>query len=185
MADEHLPLFEPVRSPWRERLLEALAHVQHDLLMVGPYIKDDVIRLLRDELAAHSNPQPLAVRVITRALQEDFLSGASDIAALQHLLTWPAELAGTSVEMRIINNVHAKVWVFDASLAIVGSGNATFPGLEDNLEYGLAIAEPRLIEQILRDWQEWWEQASPVDANELGCQGRRSTQCGKGGTRKT
>lgn len=167
MADEHLPPFEPVRSPWRERLLKALAHVQHDLLMVGPYIKDDVVIMIKNTLAMRSNPQPLTLRVITRALPDDFLSGASDIAALHHLLTWPTELAGTSVEMRIINNVHAKVWVFDASLAIVGSGNATFPGLEDNLEYGLAIAEPRMIEQILRDWQVWWEQAPSVDANEL------------------
>ncbi len=167
MADESLPLVEPVRSPWRERLFEALAHVQRDLLMVGPYIKDDVVIMIKNTLAMRSNPQPLTLRVITRALPDDFLSGASDIAALQHLLAWPTEFARTSVEIRVINNVHAKVWAFDASLAIVGSGNATFPGLEDNLEYGLAIAEPRLIEQILRDWQEWWEQASPVDANEL------------------
>ncbi len=108
MADESLPLVEPVRSPWRERLFEALAHVQRDLLMVGPYIKDDVVIMIKNTLAMRSNPQPLTLRVITRALPDDFLSGASDIAALQHLLAWPTEFARISVEIRVINNVHAK-----------------------------------------------------------------------------
>ena len=167
MADERLPLVEPIRSPWREQLIEALLQVQHDLLIVGPYIKDDVIAMLKDTLAERQTPQPLAVQVITRVLPDDFLSGASDIAALQHLLAWSTELAGINVEMRAINNVHAKVWVFDANLAIVGSGNATFSGLENNLEYGLAVTEPQLVERILSDWQEWWKQASQVNTIEL------------------
>ncbi len=167
MADERLPLVEPIRSPWREQLIGALLQVQHDLLIVGPYIKDDVIAMLKDTLAERQTPQTLAVQVITRVLPDDFLSGASDIAALQHLLAWSTELASISIEMRAINNVHAKVWVFDANLAIVGSGNATFSGLENNLEYGLAVSEPQLVERILSDWQEWWEQAAQVNTNEL------------------
>ncbi len=167
MADEHLPWIEPLRSPWREQLIEALAHVQQDLLLVGPYIKADVVAMLREVLAERLTSQPLAVRVITRILPDDFLSGASDIAALQNLLTWPTDLPGSSVELRAISNLHAKVWVFDSALALVGSGNATFSGLESNLEYGLAIADPSLVERILQDWQVWWEQAAPISAGEL------------------
>src|SRR6266516_3400418 len=167
MADDSLPPVEPLSSPWRERLLDALAYVRHDLLLVGPYIKDDVMTLVKHALAARVDPQPLTMRVITRTLPDDFLSGASDIAALQHMLLWPAEFAGTSVEARVINNLHAKVWVFDADLAIVGSGNATMSGLEGNLEYGLVVAEPQLVEHILRDWQVWWEQATPIDGEML------------------
>src|SRR6266571_65994 len=161
MSGENSSLIEPIRSPWRERLLAALAHVQHDLLLVGPYIKDDVIAMVRDVLAARPEPQPLSVRVITRILPDDFLSGASDMAALQHLLAWPAEVA--NVELRAISNVHAKVWVFDSDLAMVGSGNATSSGLDGNLEYGLAVAEPQLVARILQDWQAWWDQATPID----------------------
>lgn len=168
MADENLPLVEPLRSPWRERLLEALAHVQRDLLIVGPYIKDDVVAMMKNALARRPDSQPLSVRVITRILPDDFLSGASDLAALQHLLAWSAEFPGSSMEMRVINNVHAKVWIFDANLAIVGSGNATIPGLAGNIEYGLAVSEPQLVERILHDWQIYWEQATPVDAEMLG-----------------
>ena len=168
MTDEHLPhQIEPLHSPWREQLIEALAHVQQHLLLVGPYIKDNVIAMLRDVLAERLSSQPLAVRVITRVLPDDFLSGASDIAALQHLLAWPAELPGSTIELRAISNLHAKVWVFDSTFALVGSGNASFSGLESNLEYGLAVSDPPLIERILLDWQEWWEQASPISTSEL------------------
>lgn len=168
MADEHLPKqIEPLRSPWREQLIEALAHMQQNLLLVGPYIKDNVITMLRDALAERLTSQPLAMRIITRILPDDFLSGASDIAALQHLLAWPVELPGSSVELRAISNLHAKVWVFDSTFALVGSGNATFSGLESNLEYGLAVSDSLLVRRILQDWQEWWEQASPVSVSEL------------------
>jgi hypothetical protein len=167
VEDKHLHRIEPLRSPWREQLIEALAHVQHHLLLIGPYIKADIVAMLREVLAERPTPQPLVVRVITRILPDDFLSGASDIAALQHLLAWPAELPGSSVELRAISNLHAKVWVFDSTLALVGSGNATFSGLESNLEYGLAIADPSLVERILQDWQAWWEQAASISAGEL------------------
>ncbi|MGB8347658.1 MAG: phospholipase D-like domain-containing protein, partial [Ktedonobacteraceae bacterium] len=81
------------------------------------------------------------------------------------LLAWPAEQA--SVEVRAISNLHAKVWVFDSDLAIVGSGNATMSGLQANLEYGVRVADPRLVEQMLSDWQDYWEQAEPLDAATL------------------
>lgn len=167
MNDEHVPLIEPLRSPWRKRLLAALASVQRDLLLVGPYIKDDVIAMVGDTLEARPDSQPLSVRVITRILPDDFLAGASDIAALQRLLSWSISLPGSRVELRAIANVHAKVWVFDSDLALIGSGNATTSGLDANLEYGLAVADPGLVARILEDWQEWWEQAEPVSVQML------------------
>ena len=59
MADDSFPPVEPLSSPWRERLLDALAHVHHDLLLVGPYIKDDVVNLVKHALAVRLDQQPL------------------------------------------------------------------------------------------------------------------------------
>lgn len=165
MADDILTV--PVRSPWRNTLLQSLKQVHHSLFMICPYIKDDVITAIKDALLAREVPSPFAMRVITRALPDDFLSNASDITALQHLLAWPNEFPDSSVEIRIINNVHAKVWLFDSHLAIVGSGNATSSGLERNLEYGLAVSDPSLVAHIHQDWQSCWEQATPTNAQEL------------------
>ncbi|MGB8348361.1 MAG: hypothetical protein WCD86_25995, partial [Ktedonobacteraceae bacterium] len=68
MEGEHLPQVEPLRSPWRERLIEALAQVRRDLLLVGPYIKDNVVALIGDALLARPDQRSLSVRVITRIL---------------------------------------------------------------------------------------------------------------------
>src|SRR5260221_665292 len=94
-------------------------------------------------------------------------TGASDIAAFQQFLRWPQILPGSSAELRAIDNVHAKVWICDSDLAIVGSGNATPSGLDDNLEYGMLISEPEVVAQILRDWDTWWEKASVVEESSL------------------
>lgn len=165
MADDHAVI--PIRSPWRHTLLASLKQVQHVLFMICPYIKDDVMTAMKDALLAREMPSPFEMRVITRALPDDFLSGSSDITSLLHVLQWPNELPCSSVEVRIINNIHAKVWLFDHHLAIVGSGNATSSSLDANLEYGLAVSDASVVAHIQQDWQSCWEQATPTNAQEL------------------
>jgi phosphatidylserine/phosphatidylglycerophosphate/cardiolipin synthase-like enzyme len=153
MNNEQVPLVVPVTSPWLDTLLDALSRIQNTLLMVSPYIKDNAIAAIEQALISRASQQNrgIEIRVITRVNPNDFLSGASDIAALQQLLNWPIRMPGSTIEMRAIPNVHAKVWVCDRQLAIIGSGNATFPGLNSNLEYGLAVSDPQLVEHILSD----------------------------------
>jgi len=162
------PGIVPIHSPWDARLIEAVKLVKHNLFLVSPYIKDTVISLLREILCSRSHlSTSLLVQVITRTLPEEFSNGSSDIDALQQLLGWSKGIPKTTVEIRAINNVHAKVWIFDTHLAFVGSGNATPPGLTSNLEYGLAVSDPEVIAQIQNDWQQWWEQAAAVTENQL------------------
>lgn len=154
----------PIRSPWRKVLLDALQNIQHSLLIVSPYIKENAVVVMQEALLSQVNRQTaLEIRIITRVEADELLSGSSDISALQRLLLWSTTIRGCTVAMRAIPNVHAKVWICDTHLAIVGSGNATAPGLDENIEYGLSVTDPHLIEQILQDWQPYWEQASPVD----------------------
>lgn len=157
----------PIRSPWRTLLLDAVTGCKQRLLMVCPYIKEEVVTAMQQALLTGVRQQQLAIRIITRVNPDDLLSGSSDIAALQQLLRWPDDLPDCTLEMRAIPNVHAKVWVCDTQLAIVGSGNATPSGLDENLEYGLAISDQVLIERILSDWQPWWEQAERVEQQAL------------------
>ncbi|MDQ2716751.1 MAG: phospholipase D-like domain-containing protein [Chloroflexota bacterium] len=166
MSDDTIRTVEPIRSPWRDMLLDALAGVERRLLIVCPYIKEAVVTAMTHALLAggHSG---LEIRIITRVNPDDLLSGACDIGALQHLLAWHAELPGSTVKMRAIPNLHAKVWVCDSSLALVGSGNATSSGLDANLEYGLAVSDTQLLERILGDWQGWWDQAERVEVQML------------------
>lgn len=159
----------PVVSPWRKALVEALSKVQQTLLLVSPFLTDDVIADVETQLAASSAERsiPVSVRVLTRVRLDDLLNGANDLAALERLLSWSGDLTKSMVALRALDHVHAKVWVFDTNLAIVGSGNATASGLDRNVEYGLAVADPTIIAHILADWQLPWEAATTVTADLL------------------
>lgn len=166
---EAKPTTVPISSPWRATLLEAVRGTQQQLFIICPYIKEEVISAIRETLHSRDTGQtmPLAVRILTRMLAEELLNGSSDISALEQFLHWPDHLAETTVELRAISNIHAKVWIFDASLAIVGSGNATPSGLEANLEYGLAVSDPHLVARIQQDWEQWWQRAEPVQKEQI------------------
>lgn len=158
----------PIASPWRDLLITALMQVRQHLFLISPYIQDDAVALMQEALQSRpESAEPLTVRVITRALPAEFLAGSSDINALFRLLSWPTILSNCRVDLRAIDNVHAKVWLCDEQLALIGSGNATMPGLESNLEYGVALSDTVLVGQIVQYWNSWWEQASPIEYEPL------------------
>src|SRR5258708_35413690 len=122
MAADQPPRVTPIPSPWRSILLEALHQTRQRVFMICPFSKEPIINVMRDALLSRAAVPgiPLEVRVITRVRPDDLLVGASDIAAFQQFLRWPQILPGSSAELRAIDNVHAKVWICDSDLAIVG-----------------------------------------------------------------
>lgn len=169
MEEQESTQIVPIPSPWRDVLLQAISQVQEELFIICPYIKEEVVTALKTTLQASqgSRPADLRVRVITRVNGDELLAGSSDLSALQQFLRWPRELSGSSVELRAIPNIHAKVWIIDDARAIVGSGNATPSGLDENLEYGLAVTDPVIVARVRQDWESWWNQAERVNAQQL------------------
>ena len=49
-----------------------------------------------------------------------------------------------------------KVYVFDENSAIVTSSNLTLSGLKSNIEYGIEVTEPVVIQRILGDMHAYW-----------------------------
>ena len=80
----------PIQSPWGDTLLDALKQTEHTLLIVCPYIKEQVVLNMQQALlpATSQRNNALHVRIITRVDPDDLLNGSSDIVALQHLLAW-------------------------------------------------------------------------------------------------
>ena len=70
-------------------------------------------------------------------MARDFSVGASDLSAL-------GKIIAEGWELRMLSNLHAKIYLFDHSKMIVGSGNWTNKGLrlcgEGNLEAALEVA---------------------------------------------
>ncbi len=167
--DNTLPLFRPIQSPWRLTLINALERVQRDLFCISPFLTDDVVQESEKILSSliFHKATPLTFRVLTRFRIEDFLAGASQLEALERLEDCLNRHDNWRIAIRACDQVHAKVWVFDDQLAFVGSGNATYSGLNHNLEYGVEIADTRFIEQVVAYWSTIWEQSQPIEKHDL------------------
>ena len=103
--------FRLVDTGWGAEFESALCMDRSELRIVCPFIKARAL----DRLLAVSPPN---VRVITRYNLNDFARRVSDIATLRTLL-------GRGASIRGIRNLHAKLYVFGQSRAIVTSANLT------------------------------------------------------------
>ncbi|HLG78956.1 MAG TPA: phospholipase D-like domain-containing protein [Ktedonobacteraceae bacterium] len=169
MQNDIPSLFRLVMPPWRSTLVEAVKQAQQDIFCISPYFTDDVLEDVEKTLL--SLPQKanslITFHILTRIRIEDFLTGASELKALERLLAWPSQMPHWAVELRTHQRIHAKVWVIDRQFAVVGSGSATRSGLDRNLEYGVAVADPNFIERIRADWAPFWEESQPISNEQL------------------
>ena len=122
-----------VDRSWSKEFTESLLDDSSELRIICPFIKSSALqRLLRH--------QPGNVQVITRFNLADFADGVSDIAALRKLLE-------AGVRVRGVRNLHAKLYLFGKSRAIIASCNLTEAALGRNHELGMVIHDWSIIEK--------------------------------------
>lgn len=119
-----------------DQLLEFCAGADRSLLLVAPFCKTEVVRRL---LAACSNN--VRIDLVTRWRALELAQGVSDLEVFDIVQTRP----GT--RMRLLQSLHAKVFVADEDRAYVGSANLTGAALgwstNPNIEL-LVDVDPRL-----------------------------------------
>lgn len=140
---------------WSAALDDMVRSTRRELLVVAPYYSADVIRRI---LLCNRN----TVKRFLLALN-DYEAAASyqSISALQALI----RSKGTIV--RTIENLHAKVIISDRRRAIVTSSNLTTTGLEDNIEYGLEVDEPKMMHDLVDSLEYYWKLGKNLTADEL------------------
>lgn len=134
-----------VEGNWRSEFQDALRRYSGELLIVSPFIKASVLAKLL------ANP-PENIRVVTRFNLKDFAKGVSDTDALRQFLE-----AGAAV--RGIRNLHAKLYMFGGSRAIVTSANLTGAGMGRNHEFGLVTEENGVVMACREYFEKLWKQA--------------------------
>jgi hypothetical protein len=167
-----------VDAGWGRELTDALGADASELRMISPFIKAGALdRLL--------SLKPGKIRVITRFNLADFAEGVSDVGALRMLLDAGARVRG-------IRKLHAKLYLFGASRAVITSANLTKSALDSNHEFGLVAEDATVIGTCRAYFDDLWRRgktdlvADQVDAWEetvtrhraLG--GRPSNQSGLG-----
>ena len=137
--------FRLVSDGWGLELENALRGDRTELRIVSPFIKRPALQRLL-------TLRPERIRVITRFDLEGFAKGVSDVAALRTLLESGASVRG-------LRALHAKLYVFGDSVAVVTSANLTVAGLDRNPEFGMVTEDQSAIRSCLAYFDDLWRRA--------------------------
>ena len=144
-------------GPWRSDLAGIASATRESLLVVAPFIKEEEAAWLCKQLRP-------GIEVITLAnINTDAVSASAlDLAALRRLVE-----VSPLARLVALSNLHAKVFVADDTAAIVTSGNLTRSALDRNVEYGVLLSEPSLVQTVREDMLSFERLGSQVDATTL------------------
>jgi len=148
-------------SPWHESFKSLLRQVSNSLLICSPFIGFRPCEEVAASLGTRGVPG-VSLLVVTDLSVDHMLAGSTDVAGLLRLSEAIAE-----TEIRILPNIHAKVYVADEKCAVVTSGNLTDRGLDLNLEYGVLLSDPSLVRRIKSDVACYASVGSVVDTARL------------------
>jgi phosphatidylserine/phosphatidylglycerophosphate/cardiolipin synthase-like enzyme len=97
------------------------------------------------------------IRLVTDIRSENVLSGSLDLEALELLID-----SAPSAQVINLPRLHAKVYIADATFALVTSANLTRPGLEFNYEYGVGIDDPCEVSVVRADMESYSRLGNPI-----------------------
>jgi len=139
-------MVELYRSPWRSQLQKALEQVKNELVIAVPFIKKSEAEYVCNCILSAKADEQTHIRIITDLRVESVLAGSLDMDALK---VFQSQLESSKVIT--LPHLHAKVYVFDTALAIIGSANLTAAGLDSNYEYGVGIRDPIQVQRVKDD----------------------------------
>lgn len=135
-------IFRVIDSDWDYELTEGLKSDCTELRIVCPFIKEGILDILL-------SPKPDIIKVITRFNLRDFASTVSDVGALRKLVNEGASVRG-------IRDLHAKLYIFGSSRAIITSANLTNAGLRRNAEFGIVTEKSDVVKNCLDYFENLW-----------------------------
>lgn len=131
---------------WGNALEEAAAAGGSPWRIVCPFIKTKALKRLLAKAKLRN------IQVITRFNLDDFCKHVSDLEALELLLARGAEIRG-------VHGLHAKVYLFGSSRAVVSSANLTIRGLDTNKEFGFSSDDPSITTSCQSYFEALWVRA--------------------------
>ena len=131
-------MIEVLTDNHREKILEAFQNANEKIAMMTPFLSQDAARSL-EKIKVEQNVE---CTCITRFEHREFLQKSSHIEALEILMH-------VDVSLYALKKLHTKLYLIDDTIAILGSANFTYGGLQGNHELSLYIeGEPELIKQL-------------------------------------
>lgn len=137
----------------QQRLQSLISNTKGIVRVASPYVTNS------DLLIGAKNRK---VYLLTTLSLMDIVSGSTTIDALQSLIK-------SGVECKNLKNyqkLHAKVYIFGNSNAVVTSANLTRNAFESNIEVGVKI-EKDDVNQLKEWFDKFWDKADPIDIPQL------------------
>ncbi len=143
----HPPLATEVRQLFKDA---------KEVIIVSPWVKYNALQWMINSDKRSKVPK---IRVLMLGSIRDFVNGASDVEVVKWLLEAGADL-------RLVSNLHAKIYLADKTQAIVTSANLTAPGLgfsNGNVEIGILLVDDEAISTLQTIVEDWFAQGRKVD----------------------
>lgn len=131
-----------IRNPWDNLFYTLIRDCKKSLKITSPFVKRKIVTDLLSNKSKQVNLQ-----LITSCKLINFYRSVSDTDALKDILNNDGKIYNYQA-------LHAKIYLFDDSKAVVTSSNLTEKGLKNNFEYGIYLDEPVLIKQIDKDFND-------------------------------
>lgn len=136
-------MIELVKTPTADTFYSLVSACQKEMILCAPYIKMESIKEIIRKKQKESR-----ITVITSANLSNFIQGSSDLSAIKFLLDNDATVLN-------YQDLHAKIYLFDNSKALITSANMTYSGMYHNYEYGVLIDKnDTIIDKIETDFIE-------------------------------
>jgi hypothetical protein len=130
---------------WEERFVDVVRSAKHDLLLCSPYITQYGCEVVVGNMSSECRSSG-CVTLITDLSPDAICHGATEPDAIDFV-----GQRVSSVSVRHLPRLHAKVYVADERTAIVTSGNMTAGGLKQNYEYGIQLSQASIVASIRDD----------------------------------
>jgi hypothetical protein len=144
------PYVELISSPSMNALEGLFAGVRSELHIVSPYITSMGTAVITDRVRPVARRLSIRLHLLTDLNPLSVCQGSCDPDAILGLVR-----AFPRARIRHLPRVHAKVFVADRKIAIVGSANLTEGGLRDNYEYSIKVKSPEVASRVALDVEEY------------------------------
>lgn len=134
-------MLQLIKNPIETVFMNLLLEANNNVSLCAPFIKQDIVKKILETKKNNTN-----LVVVTTSNIASFVRKASDIEAIELLLK-------NNIKVYNHQHLHAKIYSFDKSKAIITSANLTYNGLIKNYEYSVLISDSNIVNVIENDFQ--------------------------------
>ena len=141
-----------IQNPWENSLMELLRNVNRQIILINPFIDIDMTQKICDNLKGKK------LKILLKADNFDNIKGAQVLELLDSY----------GAEIRSINNLNARMLIFDSDKVLFTSSSLTRTSLNSNLESGILLEDEKFVaSEILPAARRYWDVGDVISSSTI------------------